>query len=149
MAGSGFGMHRDVLDAVPSDDASRTALVDELKGRGNAAFKAARDPAIWLDLTNWGVRPSRTGQWVTSVRLAHQPVDQGGQLSEIPPVAPALGDGSSFLKRLASQSVGPPDRDFRQVDGRTLLARWSYWSYWSYWSACGARATSRLQDKWL
>ena len=35
-----FGMHRDVLDAVPSDDASKARLVDELKARGNAAFKA-------------------------------------------------------------------------------------------------------------
>ena len=39
-----FGMHRDVLDAVPGDDASRGRLVDELKSRGNAAFKAQRYP---------------------------------------------------------------------------------------------------------
>ena len=42
-------MHGDVLDCKPSDDESRDKLVEELKNRGNLAFKAKRmDEAILM-----------------------------------------------------------------------------------------------------
>ena len=43
-SGHALSMHRDVMEADPSDESSKAALVDELKSRGNAAFKAKRLP---------------------------------------------------------------------------------------------------------
>ena len=36
-SGHALSMHRDVMEADPSDESSKATLVDELKSRGNAA----------------------------------------------------------------------------------------------------------------
>jgi hypothetical protein len=39
---NGIGRHSDVLNAKPESDESKRRLIDELKRRGNLAFKAVR-----------------------------------------------------------------------------------------------------------